>query len=87
MENLKLVSVRLIPENLREIDKLVKSHDYWTRSLVINNLLNACLKCCNPGTLFKMVSTYYPDDKGYTIDFKIDREKLHREKEYEPISR
>lgn len=80
MENLKLVSVRLIPDVLERLDKLAASHEYYTRSACINNLLNAVLTCSSPGTLWKMLSTYYPDDKGFRIKFEIDRELLEQRK-------
>lgn len=80
MENLKLVSVRLIPDVLKRLDKLAAMHEYSTRSLVINNLLNAVLTCSNQDTLWRMINTFYPDDKGFRIKFEIDRELLEQRK-------
>lgn len=75
-EKLQLISVRLDPKVLRKIDEMAKKHDYYTRSSIINNLLNACVMCSNGGSLWRMVSTYSPETCGYTVDFHVDKEKL-----------
>lgn len=74
MEQLKLISVRLNREVVEEIDNLAKEHTYWTRSYIINSLLYACMRCARPGTLFKMISTLYPDDKKMHLYFSKDED-------------
>lgn len=78
MEKMKLISIRLEPDILREIDTLASKHDYLKRSAIINNILRNVIKCSSPGTLWKIISTYSPHTCGYTVQFNIDREKLAR---------
>lgn len=83
MENLKLTSIRLDPDVLRDIDHLAEKHSYFKRSSIINAILRAIVKCSSPGTLWKIISTYSPETCGYTVDFHVDRDKLARVHETE----
>lgn len=76
MENLKLVSVRLNPKTLDKLDDIAARHNYYTRSSIINRLLNAVLFCSSDEILWRLISTYSPETCGYTVDFHVDREKL-----------
>ena len=87
MENLKLISVRLDPEVLREIDKIASQHSYFTRNSIINILMGVVVKASAPGTLWKILSTPYYESKGYEIRFEINPDKQKREKEYKPVER
>lgn len=76
MDKLKLISIRVIPETLQEVDNLASKHGYLNRSVIINNILRNVILCANPDVLWKIISTYSPHTCGYSIDFKVDREKL-----------
>lgn len=76
MEKLKLISVRVEPEILRKLDELAKKHSYYTRSSLMNLLLGNLLKCASGGTLWKMISEYYPYEKGYVVKFEKDKDVL-----------
>lgn len=75
-EKLQLISVRIKPEILRKLDELTKRHEYYTRSSLMNLLLGNLLKCASGGTLWKMISEYYPYEKGYVVKFEKDIEVL-----------
>lgn len=76
MENKKLTSIRLDPDVIEKVDELAKKHEYYTRSSIINNLLSAVLKCAAGGTLWKMLSEFYPYEKGYVCKFEKDVEAM-----------
>lgn len=76
MDNKVLKSIRFNPEVLNKIDELVKGHNYYTRSSIINNLLSAVLTCSTGGTIWKLISEFYPYDKGYVVKFEQDIEVL-----------
>lgn len=69
MEKLKLISLRVDTATLAKIDDLAKSRDYYTRSSIINQVLNNVINCATPGTLWRIISTYQPEKQGYTVDF------------------
>lgn len=73
MEAKKLISVRIDQETLDLIDKFTRSRHYYTRSAVIANLLNAVMKCADNDTIWRMMSTSFPYEKGYTVQFKVDK--------------
>lgn len=76
MENLKLISVRLLPSTLKSLDELADRHVYYSRSTIINNLLNAILTCADDDVLWRMISTYYPYEKCFRVSFEIDQNLL-----------
>ena len=77
METLKLISVRLDRDTLRAIDKVAKDNGIMKRSWVINQLLRICVKCTTSGDLWRMVSTFDPEKKGYTLTFRVDPDKIY----------
>lgn len=76
MEKLQLISVRLDPALVAEIDKIAKGSRGMKRSYVIHKLLDVVINCASAGTLLKMLSSYEPHRSGYTVHFDVDREKL-----------
>lgn len=76
MEKLKLISLRVEPETLRKIDEIAAQYDYYNRSSIINNLLGAVLKCSNENTLWRIISTPFPYEKGYVVNFETDKSVL-----------
>lgn len=55
MENKKLLSVRLDPTTLANIEKFACKHPYWKRNTVISNILDAVFDCFDEGALYDMV--------------------------------
>lgn len=76
MENLKLISVRIEPEILKKIDELAAKQSYRTRSNIIQAILKNVIECADSGALWRIIDTLYAYDKGYKIEFKVDRETL-----------
>ena len=73
MEAKKLISVRLDQETLDLIDKFLKRRSYYTRSAVMANLLYAVMKCAADDTLWAMMTTTFPYEKGCTVRFEVDK--------------
>lgn len=76
MENLKLISVRLEPEILKKIDELAAKQSYRKRSFIIQNILKNVIECADSGSIQKIIDTLWAYDKGYKVEFKVDREAL-----------
>lgn len=76
MEKLKLISVRIEPETLRKLDELARKHEYYNRSSILNRLLKAILTCSAGGTIFRMISEFYPYEKGYVCKFEKSKEAI-----------
>ena len=74
MEAKKLISVRIDQETLDLIDKFLKHRSYYTRSAVMANLLNVVMKCAADETLWQMMTTSFPYEKGCTVRFEVDKE-------------
>ncbi len=76
MENLKLISVRLEPETLKKIDELAAKATYRKRSNIIQAILKNVIECADSGALWRIIDTLFAYDKGYKVEFKVDREAL-----------
>lgn len=76
MEAKKLISVRIDQETLDLIDKFLKHRSYYTRSAVMANLLYAVMKCSDDETLWSMVTTSFPYEKGCTVRFEVDKDVM-----------
>lgn len=64
MENKKLLSVRLDPTTLTNIEKFAQKHYYWKRNTVISNILDAVFDCFDESAHYDMVrySRHYHRD-------------------------
>ena len=78
MEKLQLISVRLDPALLAEIDKIARNSRGMNRSYVIHKLLDVVINCAAAGTVLKMLSSYEPHRSGYTVRFEVDRDRLQQ---------
>lgn len=76
MENLKLISVRLQPSILKKLDEIAERHEYYSRSAIMNNLLNAVLTCSDNDVLWRMIATTYPDERCFRVSFNVDQNLL-----------
>lgn len=57
--NLKLLSVRIQPETLEQIEAFTKSHTYWNRNSVINNLLTTLFRDFDDKQLYDMARRHF----------------------------
>lgn len=55
MENKVLLSARLDPTTLANIEKFAKKHTYWKRNTVISNILDAVFDCFDEKAIYDMV--------------------------------
>ena len=76
MAKSQLISVRIEPEVMRSLEEYVGKQRYMTRSFVINRILNAVLNCAEPGTIYNMINTYHPREKGFVTRFEFERGKI-----------
>ena len=76
MENLKLISVRLEPETLKKIDDIAAKTTYRKRSFIIQQILRNVIECADSGALHKIIDTFFAYEKGYKVEFRIDRDAL-----------
>lgn len=78
MENLRLISVRLLPSTLKAIDAFVDAHQPMKRNAVINQLLTQLMECCDDAELWRMMSTYAAYEKGMVIRCEISRDAMEK---------
>lgn len=55
MEKKVLLSARLDPATLANIEKFAKKHTYWKRNTVISNILDAVFDCFDEKAIYDMV--------------------------------
>lgn len=76
MAKSQLISVRIEPEVMRRLEEYVGKQRYMTRSFVINRILNAVLNCAEPGTIYNMINTFHPREKGFVTRFEVEKGKI-----------
>lgn len=69
-ENLKLVSCRIDPDALREIDDFVRDKRYWKRNSVINSIVTNVLKMMPKNELYDLVRWSKWDTNKWECRFK-----------------
>lgn len=73
MEKKQLLSARLDPTTLANIEKFTKKHYYWKRNTVISNIIDAVFDCFDEKAIYDMVRYsrhYHQDAKG---SFSIEK--------------
>lgn len=70
-KNLKLVSCRINPDTLDQIDDFTKSYYYWTRNSVINRVLSAVFRNFSKRQIYDMVRQSEISPEPVICDFKI----------------
>lgn len=70
-KNLKLVSCRIHPDTLDQIDDFTKSYYYWTRNSVINRVLTAVFRNFSKRQIYDMVRQSEISPEPVICDFKI----------------
>lgn len=56
MEKKKLISAKISPKTLEDIDEFLKNHRYWKRNTVISGILDAVVDNFTKEEICKMVS-------------------------------
>lgn len=75
MENKKLISTRLDPQTLANIEKFVERHDYWKRNTVISNVLDAVFDNFDEKAIYDMVRYYRYSHSDASGSFSLDSKK------------
>lgn len=70
MENLKLLSVRLYPDTVAQIDNWAMHHRYWKRNTIICNVLKFVFSCTSDADICKLLA-YYPR-KGQKLKITVE---------------
>lgn len=74
MKTTTLISLRLDNAILKRFNEFCEKHDYYNRSLVINNVLKNIIECASDDEFWKIVSTFDAYSSGYEVKFnKISR--------------
>lgn len=69
--NLKLLSVRIQPETLEKIEAFTKSHTYWNRNSVINNLLTTLFTDFTDKQLYDMARRHFFTKNEINVEYEI----------------
>ena len=70
-ENLKLVSARIEPRTLENIEKFCKNHHYWKRNAVINGILTAVFDHFEDGDIYDMARSWRLNKDQVDCKYKI----------------
>lgn len=71
----KLISVRLPEDVINDIDGLAVGNPGFTRTLILERFVTACLRCSSPDGLWDLMSVQYPEEKGWKLHFARERLK------------
>lgn len=78
---LKLISVRLDEDLIKQLDEVAQKHTYWRRSDIIRNILIAVLAEMSPGDIYNMIRYHYFKKNVVNAKFEItDELKPHERK-------
>lgn len=75
MRNLKLVSVRLDPDDLDALTKFCSRHTYWKRNTVICGIISAVMKDFNERQIYDMVRRNRFVCEHVSTEYRIDQVK------------
>ena len=67
MENLKQLSIKIDPETLEKIDKIVSKGRYWKRNTIINGILTALLIEADERDIYKLIKYWKHGSTGLRI--------------------
>lgn len=78
---LKLISVRLDEDLIRQLDEVAQKHTYWRRSDIIRNILIAVLAEMSAGDIYNMIRYAWYKKNVVNAKFEItDELKPHERK-------
>jgi len=75
MKNLKLVSVRLNPDDLDALIKFCSRHTYWKRNTVICGIISAVMRDFNERQIYDMVRRNRFGTEIVTAEYRIEQVK------------
>lgn len=67
MERNRLICIRVPLEVLEQLDKMSSTASYLNRSRVINSILEAVVKCCPAGEVWKIINSFDPYGDGLQV--------------------
>lgn len=70
-ENLKLISVRIDPDTLAQIDEFVSKQYYWKRNSVINAILTSVMRDFNHKEIYDMTRRSHLEDEFVSCHYEI----------------
>lgn len=73
MENKKLLSVRLDPTTVMNIEKFAIKHPYWKRNTVIGAVLNAVFDNFDEKAIYNMVRYHRNFHKEASGSFSLEK--------------
>lgn len=73
MENKKLLSVRLDPTTVMNIEKFAEMHYYWKRNTVIDGVLNAVFDNFDEKAIYDMVRYNRDSHKDASGSFSLEK--------------
>ena len=79
-DNLKLISVRLDEDLIKQLDEVAQKHTYWRRSDIIRNILIAVLAEMSAGDIYNMIRYHYFKKNVVNAKFEITDELKPYEK-------
>lgn len=63
----KLISLRMNEETIKFIDDYCSKRSYFSRTYVIQHIVDAVIKCSSPEHFWKLMESYYPYSEGIII--------------------
>lgn len=70
MANLKLISCRIDEDVLTELDDYASIHSYWSRSYIINSILEVFMHKTCKSDMFKILSKRSYPGKDFEVQIK-----------------
>lgn len=75
MKGNRLICIRVPLEVLEQLDKMSSTASYLNRSRIINQILEAVIKCCPSDEVWKIIHCYDPYGDGLQVSV-TKKEKL-----------
>lgn len=63
----KLISLRMNEETIKFIDDYCSKRSYFSRTYVIQHIIDAVIKCSSPEHFWKLMESYNPYSDGIII--------------------
>lgn len=73
MSQKQIISWRMTAEDRLLLDEVTARHPQFNRSLILDRIIHAVLYCADESTLWKILSTAYPEDKLKVVKFETKR--------------
>lgn len=67
-----IVSIRLKPSVLEKLTKMAENNRHWSRSLIVNNIIDCVLRSADEDTLRKLIDNYHYDTCVESLIYRRD---------------